>query len=33
MPDQNYQNNLLLGIDTEGTYTDGILLDHDTRLR
>ncbi len=28
---QNFQNNLLLGIDTGGTYTDGVLLDESTR--
>jgi len=28
---QNLQNNLLLGIDTGGTYTDGVLLDESTR--
>ena len=28
---QNLQNNLLLGIDTGGTYTDGVLLDERTR--
>jgi len=29
--EQNFQNNLLLGIDTGGTYTDGVLLDESTR--
>jgi len=28
---QNYQNNLLLGIDTGGTYIDGVLLDEKAR--
>ena len=28
---QKLQNNLLLGIDTGGTYTDGVLLDESTR--
>lgn len=27
---KNLRNNLLLGIDTGGTYTDGVLLDNDT---
>lgn len=30
-PIQNFQNKLLLGIDTGGTYTDGVLLDESTR--
>lgn len=31
IPNQNLPNNLLLGIDTGGTYTDGVLLDEGTR--
>ena len=30
-PNVKKQNNYLLGIDTGGTYTDGVLLDSDTR--
>ncbi len=30
MTDTNTQKNLVLGIDTGGTYTDGVLLDYDS---
>lgn len=31
IPNHKIQNNFLLGIDTGGTYTDGVLLDDLTR--